>query len=69
MDSIDDAQAMDERIRLAEIASARSQVTGAGADTCEDCGDPIEDKRRRAAPWAVRCLDCQEAAERQKRGR
>jgi DnaK suppressor protein len=30
---------------------------------CIDCGDEISEARVRALPFAVRCLDCQEARE------
>lgn len=33
-------------------------------EDCEDCGEEIPLARRRAAPHAVRCIDCQTAFER-----
>jgi DnaK suppressor protein len=32
--------------------------------TCVDCGEPIPERRLLAQPFAVRCLACQERAER-----
>ena len=31
---------------------------------CEDCGDPIPEKRRQAIKGCVRCVYCQEQSER-----
>lgn len=42
------------------IAAQRALVQGAGSDECEDCGCEIPADRRAAAPWAVRCIHCQE---------
>jgi len=27
--------------------------------SCEDCGEEIPEERRKAAPWAKTCIDCQ----------
>lgn len=34
---------------------------------CEDCGAEIPDERRKAAPWASRCVACQVMHERMRR--
>ncbi|MEM8142021.1 TraR/DksA C4-type zinc finger protein [Morganella morganii] len=34
------------------------------AEDCEDCGEPIPQARRRAAPGCSRCIDCQDRHER-----
>lgn len=34
-----------------------------GQSHCEDCGDPIAAARRKAAPFAIRCIACQGARE------
>ncbi|MFG1466580.1 TraR/DksA C4-type zinc finger protein [Xanthobacter sp. DSM 24535] len=65
---IDIAQQLDERLRRAEIASVRARTEGEGTEACEACGAEIEPARRRAAPWATRCLACQSIAERRQRG-
>lgn len=49
-----------EAEREREIAKATAVVTAAGAETCIDCGDAIPEARRYAAPWARRCVECQE---------
>jgi DnaK suppressor protein len=32
---------------------------------CSDCGEPIPFDRLKAEPWAMRCVDCEAAHERQ----
>lgn len=51
--------------RAARVAQVQGAVMGQGSDECQDCGEAIEPARREAAPFAVRCVYCQAAAERQ----
>ena len=51
------------RQRQIQLALARLETGDYGM--CEDCGDPISHQRLEAAPWAHRCVGCQEAAERE----
>lgn len=46
--------------RTAGVAAVLARMQGQGADECEDCGCDIPAARRAAAPWAVRCIHCQE---------
>lgn len=46
------------------VSKIRGQIAEAGTDECEACGAIIPEERRKAAPWATRCLCCQELAER-----
>lgn len=47
------------------VASHRAgQPKGESNTLCQDCGDPIPDARRKAAPGCRRCVSCQEAFER-----
>jgi len=46
------------------LHQVRAQLQGNGQADCEDCGDPIPDQRRAAAPSAIRCVVCQTAFER-----
>ena len=48
----------------ARVGRVQDAVRGQGSDDCNDCGAPIDDARRQAAPFAVRCVQCQTAAER-----
>lgn len=57
------AERLAEAERDAGINRAVAAVTGLGCVTCVDCGEAIEPARRAAAPWAVRCLCCQQEFE------
>ena len=35
-----------------------------GAVVCRDCDEPISAARRKAVPWAQRCIDCQDVEDR-----
>lgn len=58
------AETMARQARDDQQQAIQRQLAQAGSADCEDCGDPIPDARRRAAPWAVRCTPCQSAFER-----
>lgn len=49
-----------------EQAMAKHHLPAGNAATaeCEECGDPIPDARRQAAPWATTCIECQHLRER-----
>lgn len=63
-DLLDRASELEEAERAAGTQAVRAQLAQPGATECEDCGDEIPEARRIAAPWAVRCVYCQEVAER-----
>ena len=69
MDTVDVATELAERHRLYHLARSRGQSAGPGARLvsgerlCEDCGEPIPQRRLRAVPGARRCRECQELAE------
>ncbi|PLX97308.1 MAG: molecular chaperone DnaK [Desulfuromonas sp.] len=73
-DEIDRAQAINERLQSDALAAHFRRHPrpdpGAFAPTeCEDCGEPIGEKRLAAAPGCIRCVDCQtEYEQRLKRG-
>ena len=50
--------------RDAQIGRASAAVSGCGSDECIECGDAIPAARRGAAPFAERCVFCQEKKER-----
>lgn len=54
-----------ERDRV--VARIRSKMVLKGDEYCQDCGDPIDVARRMALPSATRCVECQDAHERQRR--
>ena len=45
------------------IELALEKIEDGSYGICQDCGEPIQDKRLRLYPNAARCLRCQEAAE------
>ena len=65
MDDADIAQANREHFdRLALQRQLNSMPTGEAAAECEECGDPIPEKRRQVAPGCTRCIGCQHHYER-----
>lgn len=51
----------------AGVARVQAEVSmGHGGGTCEDCGEEIEAARKLAAPFARRCVGCQEVHERRR---
>jgi len=70
-DSIDRAQQYDEIYRESAItehmAIRRIDALQAPALYCLDCGDKIDEARRRAVNSATRCVDCQSSFERRSR--
>jgi phage/conjugal plasmid C-4 type zinc finger TraR family protein len=62
--ALDRADEIAARQRDAGIARAAASVKAEGREACMDCGRPIPKQRRLAAPFARRCVDCQEEMER-----
>ena len=46
------------------ITSALARLAAGDYGICPDCDEEIQEKRLRALPFAIRCLPCQEDAER-----
>jgi len=70
MDEVDRAKDSQDRFdRQALDRQLASMPTGESAWECEDCGEPIPEERRRAAPGCSRCIHCQQLFERSMRGR
>jgi phage/conjugal plasmid C-4 type zinc finger TraR family protein len=68
MDEADIAQRNNEIYdRMAMQAHVASMPSGLSAAECMDCGAPIPEARRQAAPGCLFCLFCQELRERRKR--
>lgn len=51
--------------RRQDIESALEALEAGEYGICEDCGDDIPARRLEAAPWARRCVACEEERERE----
>jgi DnaK suppressor protein len=49
---------------LRQVKAALRRIGNGSFGTCIDCESPISPKRLAAVPWASRCIQCQEAADR-----
>jgi DnaK suppressor protein len=77
MDEIQYASERDLAIRnvdrestlLREVKSALRRIHDGSFGTCLECESAISPKRLVAVPWAPRCIQCQEVADRDGQGR
>ncbi|MCI1672392.1 TraR/DksA family transcriptional regulator [Citrobacter braakii] len=60
---IDQASALEEMMRDHAIQAHRLNHSAVSATHCEECGDAIEEARRRAVPGCRMCASCQADAE------
>lgn len=68
MDEADLAQQSREHFdRLALQRHQNRMPQGESATECEDCGNPIPEKRRQVMPGCKRCIHCQHHHERRPR--
>lgn len=65
-DIIDDANKIANVHLKAALSRIKTPVANNVTD-CIDCGDPIGDDRKRAAPYAQHCMECQRYIEADKR--
>ena len=65
MDFFDRASAQEAKFlrQALEIQKEKSRDKGESMTECIDCGDPIPEARRKAAPGCVRCIECQQEHE------
>jgi DnaK suppressor protein len=49
---------------LRQVKAALRRIRDDSFGTCLDCEETISPKRLAAVPWATRCIQCQEAADR-----
>ncbi|MBK7930877.1 MAG: TraR/DksA family transcriptional regulator [Bryobacterales bacterium] len=54
-----------ESIMLRQVRAALQRIREGHFGICIECEWEIDPKRLAAAPWASRCLECQETADRQ----
>jgi DnaK suppressor protein len=77
MDEIQYASERDLAIRnvdrestlLRQVKAALRRLRDGGFGTCIECGSAISPKRLAAVPWASRCIQCQDAADGDRRER
>ena len=50
---------------LRQVKAALRRVQAGSFGTCLDCEETISPKRLAAVPWAARCIQCQETADRE----
>ncbi len=56
-------------LRANRLADALTRIRRGVYGICDECGEPIEAARLRAAPEATACVRCQDRRERKERGR
>lgn len=66
-DNADIATDTMERRLEAALASRSAVYIPATDPDCEDCGYEIPAARRKAAPWATTCIECQGIREQRRR--
>ncbi|SES32728.1 transcriptional regulator, TraR/DksA family [Vreelandella subterranea] len=58
-DNADRAAVTIQQSLEATLARRATLATRATHDECVDCGNEIPAQRRKAAPWATTCIECQ----------
>ena len=53
-----------DSVLLSQVNLALGRVKSGEYGICEDCDEPIGNRRLSAVPWATRCIRCQETLER-----
>lgn len=59
MDEADIAKRQSDQILAATLASRRQTTAAPSAMTCDECDEPIPEKRRIAVPGCRLCISCQ----------
>jgi DnaK suppressor protein len=52
-----------------QVKAALQRIHDGSFGTCIECESAISQKRLSVMPWAARCIQCQDAADRQEQGR
>lgn len=63
-DAADQSQAVVDAEIEAGQREATYRMARRGTQVCIGCGEEIDPRRRQAAPWATRCVECQIIADR-----
>ncbi|HCW3069674.1 TraR/DksA family transcriptional regulator [Citrobacter freundii] len=66
-DIIDNASTLEDLQREAALSMHRLNHSAVSATHCEECGDKLQDARRKAYPGCKMCVSCQDDAERRNR--
>ena len=66
-DIIDNASTLEDLQRDAALSMHRLNHSAVSATHCEECGDKLQDARRKAYPGCTMCVECQVDAERRNR--
>ena len=68
MDDGDRAQRITDKLRAwaVDVQLQRPRDSGESMKQCLDCGEEIQEARRKAQPGCKRCVECQEFHERRK---
>jgi len=48
------------KIQEQQLKAQIVELKASSTIECVDCGEPIPQARKQAAPWAIRCIDCEE---------
>jgi len=62
-DIADDAQSEEQLMIERGLKAIRAQFSSPGAADCQQCGDPIPERRRQLLPGVKTCVYCQEKKE------
>jgi RNA polymerase-binding protein DksA len=61
-----DALGNEARLELKKITAALARMESGQFGVCIDCGTPIDERRIKAYPYAIECIDCATLDERRK---
>ena len=67
-DQIDRANELAEKEREFALAKMLQKPTACSRLYCEDCDEPIPEKRRQTVQGCTRCIDCQTIYEHKAKG-
>lgn len=66
-DIIDNASTLEDLQREAALSMHRLNHSAVSATHCEECGDKLQDARRKAYPGCTMCVSCQQDEENRNR--
>ncbi|HGY4932339.1 TPA: TraR/DksA family transcriptional regulator [Citrobacter braakii] len=66
-DIIDNTSTLEDLQREAALSMHRLNHSAVSATHCEECGDKLQDARRKAYPGCTMCVSCQQDEENRNR--